>query len=223
MTEIGFPLNASDLPNAQTCGKLSPLYEVRIVDAQGRDLPDGQAGELLIRGKAPFLITRGYLNKPEANRKAWRDGWYATGDILRRDPDGYFYFLDRANDYLRVRGNNVSSLELEGEVRAHPAVAEAAAIGVKAADVPALPGNARADEDEIKIAVKLNGSAPLGEGELVDYLAGRLPRYMVPRFVEFVDDLPRTPTGKIRKAGLRESPVNAATWDRLSRSVPAAT
>lgn len=223
MTEIGFPLNASNLPNAQTCGKLSPLYDVRIVDADGRDLPDGQAGELLIRGKAPFLITQGYLNKPEANAKAWQDGWYATGDILRRDPDGYFYFLDRANDYLRVRGNNVSSLELEGEVRAHPAVAEAAAIAVKAADVPALAGNARASEDEIKIAVLLNGSAPLTAGDIVDYLADRLPRYMVPRFVEFVADLPRTPTGKIRKAGLREAPVNDATWDRLSRSVPAAT
>lgn len=223
MTEIGFPLNASNLPNAQTCGKLSPLYEVRIVDSEGFDLPDEQAGELLIRGKAPFLITQGYLNKPDANRKAWRDGWYATGDILRRDIDGYFYFLDRANDYLRVRGNNVSSLELEGEVRAHPAVAEAAAIAVKAADVPALPGNARSSEDEIKIAVQLNGSAPLDECDLVDYLAERLPRYMVPRFVEIVEELPRTPTGKIRKAGLREDPMTPATWDRLSRSVPAAT
>lgn len=223
MTEIGFPLNASDLPNAQTCGRLSPLYEVRIVDADGRDLPDGQAGELLIRGKEPFLITKGYLDNPEADRRAWRDGWFATGDILRRDADGYYYFVDRAKDYLRVRGNNVSSIELETEVRTHPAVADAAAVGVPAAQVPALEGHARASEDEIKIVVQRHDGALLGEEELSDYLADRLPRYMVPRFVEFVDELPRTPTGKIRKEGLRERAVTSATWDRISRSVRAAT
>lgn len=221
MTEIGFPLNASGLPNHQTCGRLSPLYEVRIVDGEGRDLPDGEAGELLIRGKAPFLITRGYLNKPEANARAWRDGWYATGDILRRDADGFFYFVDRAKDYLRVRGNNVSSIELEGEVRAHPAVADVAALGVPAAKVPAQPGSARASEDEIKIVVQLNAEATLGEAELADYLAERLPRYMVPRFVELVAEMPRTPTGKIQKAHLRGALLTPATWDRLSRSVPA--
>jgi crotonobetaine/carnitine-CoA ligase len=225
MTEIGFPLNASGLPNHQTCGKLSPLYDVRIVDGEGRDLPDGEAGELLIRGKAPFLITQGYLNKPDANARSWRDGWYATGDILRRDADGFFYFVDRAKDYLRVRGNNVSSIELEGEVRAHPAVGDVAALGVSADEVPALAGSSRVrgSEDEIKIVVQLNEGAVLSEAELADYLAERLPRYMVPRFVEIVDTMPRTPTGKVQKAQLRQTLLTPTTWDRLSRSVPAAT
>lgn len=223
MTEIGFPLNASDLPSAGTCGKLSPLYDVRIVDAAGVDLPDDAAGELLIRGKEPWLITKGYLGKPDASAKQWRGDWYATGDILRRDTNGYFYFVDRAKDYLRVRGNNVSSIELENEVTTHPAVSEVAAVAVAAADVPAPTGTARAraSEDEIKIFVLLVDGETLAPGELDTYLADRLPRYMVPRFIEIVEAMPRTPTGKVRKAMLRDQAMTAATWDSAERSTVA--
>ena len=215
MTEIGFPLNASDLPSAGTCGKLSPLYEVRIVDEGGADLPDNIAGELLIRGKEPWLITKGYLGKPEASGRQWRGDWYATGDILRRDAEGYYYFVDRARDYLRVRGNNVSSIELEGEILSHPAVAEVAAVAVPAADVPPAAGSARAraSEDEIKIFVLCAEGEQLAPDALAAYLADRLPRYMVPRFIEFVKAMPRTPTGKVRKAALRETLMTAQTWD----------
>lgn len=215
MTEIGFPLNASDLPSAGTCGKLSPLYEVRIVDDNGAELPDDAAGELLIRGKEPWLITKGYLGKPEASAKQWRGDWYATGDILRRDANGYFSFVDRARDYLRVRGNNVSSIELEGEILSHPAVAEVAAVAVPAADVPPTAGSARAraSEDEIKIFVLCTEGETLAPDALAAYLADRLPRYMVPRFIEFVAAMPRTPTGKVRKAALRDTLMTANTWD----------
>lgn len=225
MTEIGFPTAAGDLPDSRTCGRLSPLYDARIVDDEGRDAPEGEVGQLVIRARRPWLLLREYLGKPEATAKAWADGWFRTGDALRRDADGYYYFVDRVADYLRVRGNNVSSVELEAEVRAHPDVAEAAAIGVPAALRPSVTtGAARAasSEDEIKLVVLREPGSTLTPEELVDFLAPRVPGFMLPRFVEFVDEFPRTPTGKIQKKALRETPLTPGTWDRLAAAAESA-
>jgi crotonobetaine/carnitine-CoA ligase len=225
MTEIGFPTAASDLPNAQTCGRLSSLYEARLVDDDGREVAEGAIGQMIIRPRRPWLLLKEYLGKPEATAKAWRDGWFSTGDALRRDADGYYYFMDRVADYLRVRGENVSSVELEAEVRAHPDVAEVAAIGVPAASVRAEEAGSRpraaTSEDEIKLVVLARANSNLTERALYEFLAPRLPRYMVPRFIEFVDAFPRTPTGKIQKKVLRGQPLSPKAWDRVAEGVAA--
>lgn len=210
MTEIGFPTAASDLPDSRTCGRMSPLYDARIVDEDGNDVTPGDVGQLVIRPKRPWLLAREYLNKPQANAASWRDGWFQTGDALRCDADGYHYFVDRVADYMRVRGNNVSSVEVENEARAHPAVADAAAIGVQVAP---------ASEDEIKLVVMLKEGLSLTERELLDFLIPRLPRFMTPRFIAFVTDMPRTPTGKIQKKLLRADPLAPGVWDRVAEGI----
>lgn len=220
MTEIGFPTAASDLPNSHTCGTMSSLYDARIVDDEGQDVPEGEVGQLIIRPKRPWLLLKEYLNKPEANAKCWRDGWYQSGDALRRDADGYYYFVDRVADYMRVRGNNVSSVEVENEVRAHPDIADVAAIGVQATlPEDASGGRAAVSEDEIKLVVLLKVGAQLTERGLIDFLIPRLPRFMTPRFIEFVAELPRTPTGKIQKKLLRTDPMGVGVWDRAAEGV----
>jgi len=222
MTEIGFPMAGADLPNARTCGTLSPLYDARIVDDAGRDVAAGEVGQLVVRPLRPWLLLKEYLGQPEATAKSWRDGWFYTGDALRRESDGYYYFVDRVADYLRVRGNNVSSVELENEVRTHPGVADVAAVGVPASLRPdTAEGQARAatSEDEIKLVVQRRPDSGLTEAGLLDYLIPRLPRFMTPRFIEFVDDLPRTPTGKIQKKALRTDLLTPATWDRVAHGV----
>jgi crotonobetaine/carnitine-CoA ligase len=225
MTEIGFPTAASDLPNARTCGKLSPLYDARLVDDDGQDVAEGAVGQLIIRPRRPWLLLKEYLGKPEATAKGWRDGWFFTGDALRRDGDGFYYFVDRVADYLRVRGENVSSVELENEVRAHPDVSDVAAVGVQsalaaAAAEGAIP-RAATREDEIKLVVLRYPGSTLSERQLFEFLAPRVPRFMAPRFIEFVDELPRTPTGKIQKKALRTEILSARTWDRVAEGVEA--
>jgi crotonobetaine/carnitine-CoA ligase len=220
MTEIGFPMAGCDLPDFRSCGTLSPLYEARIVDDAGRDMADGEVGQLIIRPRRPWLLLREYLGKPEATANAWKDGWFHTGDALRREPDGNYYFVDRVADYLRVRGNNVSSVELENEVRTHPEVSDAAAIGVPAALRPETEkSRAATSEDDIKLVVLRCEGSRLSEPELLSYLIPRLPRFMTPRYIEFVDDLPRTPTGKIQKKALRSEQISTATWDRVAHGV----
>jgi crotonobetaine/carnitine-CoA ligase len=194
MTEIGFPLSTGDPVDSDTCGRLSPLYEARIVDDQDYELPDGEVGELVIRARRPWLMLDRYLGRWEATARAWRNGWFHTGDALRRDGEGNYYFVDRIADYVRTRGNNVSSLEVEAQVQAHPEVAGCACIGV--------PAELAGDQDVKIFVIPVPGSA-LTTPRLIEFLTERVPSYMVPRYVEFVDDLPRTPTGKVRKSRLR--------------------
>jgi crotonobetaine/carnitine-CoA ligase len=223
MTEIGFPMAATDLPNAKTCGTISPLYEARIVDEAGLDRADGQVGQLIIRPKRPWLLLKEYLGKPEATAAAWRDGWFYTGDALKREPDGHYYFVDRVADYMRVNGNNVSSVEVETEVRSHPDVADVAAIGVPASLASGIRSGqsirAATTEDEIKLVVVRRPGSCLTESALIHYLIPRLPRFMTPRYIEFVDELPRTPTGKIQKKLLRSDMSSEHAWDRVAHEI----
>jgi len=194
MTEIGFPMATADPGAPGTCGVLSSLYEARIVDTDDFELPDGQVGELVIRSHLPWLMLRSYLGRPEATARAWRNGWFHTGDALRRDAAGNYFFVDRIADYLRTRGNNVSSLEVEAQVRLHPEVADCACIGV--------PGELEGDDD-IKLVVIRAADSVLSPDDLYAYLMPRMPRYQLPRYIQFVTELPRTPTGKVRKSELR--------------------
>lgn len=210
MTEIGAPL-ASDgwnLPNTTSCGRVRtgdyPGYEVRVVDEHDRPLGPGEVGEMIIRSSAPWTLNAGYWNKPEATAAAWRNGWFHTGDGFRYDEDGNYYFVDRMKDAIRRRGENISSFEVEALVAGHPGVQAAAAIGVPAGD----------GEDEVKVFVVRADDALTG-AQLVTDLAATMPKFMVPRYVDFVDALPQTQgTFRTKKAELREVPmVGKDTFD----------
>lgn len=203
MTEASTPLISSDvLVNSSSCGRPRPGVTARIVDENDETLPPGVVGELVLRSDDPWEFNLGYWRKPEATVQAWRNQWLHTGDLAMRDADGNYYFKDRLKDAIRRRGENISSFEIEIEVKAHPAIAECAAVAV-----PSPFG-----EDEVKIVVSLFPGASLDPQDLIDFLTPRLPSYMTPRFVEIREDMPRTPTGKIQKMLLRE-PV-AGLWDR---------
>jgi len=206
MTEIGFPMAIADPDVPGTCGVLSPLYEARIVDDDDFELPDGEVGELIIRSHEPWLMLRSYLGRWEATARAWRNGWFHTGDALRRDAAGNYFFVDRVADYLRTRGNNVSSLEVEAEVRTHPGVADCACIGV--------PADLEGDDD-LKLVVIRAEEGSLTAAELFAYLEPRMPKYQLPRYIQFTTELPRTPTGKVRKGELRAAhQPGDDLWDR---------
>ncbi len=210
MTEIGSPIGTATFTaditgNYGSCGRLSPGYDARIVDAQEREVAHGEVGELCLRAQLPGGLMDGYFGRPQATAEAWRNGWFHTGDAFRRDEGGNFYFVDRMKDALRRRGENISSFEVEAFVNAHPQVLASAAIGV-----PAEEG-----EEEIKIYVIAKPGSALNPAELLEALGPRMPRYMLPRYVEFVDDLPRTEaTLRVQKAKLRERPLSGCTWDR---------
>ncbi len=190
------------------CGRIREDYpwpEVRIADEFDEPVPDGEVGELLVRSAEPWALNVGYHKMPEQTAAAWRNGWFHTGDAFRRDVDGWFYFVDRLRDTIRRRGENISSFEVETMVAEHPAVRECAAIGV-----PAPLG-----EDDVFVAVIVDDPAAFDPAELLSFLEPRMPRFMLPRYVEVVDDLPRTEASmRVRKHELRSQGVTDSTWDR---------
>lgn len=177
----------------RSCGTLREGFEARLVDPNDMEVPVGQVGELVVRAREPWMLMDGYHQMPEATVRAWRNLWFHTGDAFTRDESGTFFFVDRTKDAIRRRGENVSSFEVESEISRHPAVAECAVVGVESAH----------SEQEIKASIVLQPGTELSGEELVRFLTGRLPYFMVPRYIEFRDELPRTPTQKIRKEALR--------------------
>ena len=142
---------------------------------------------------------------PEKTAEAWRNGWFHTGDGFKEDDDGWLYFVDRMKDAMRRRGENISSFEVEAGVNQHPAVAECAVVGV-----PSEFG-----EDEVKVVVVRRSGESLSAQGALEFLEPRMPSFMVPRYVEFVDALPKTDaTLRVRKIELRMSGVTEGTWDR---------
>jgi crotonobetaine/carnitine-CoA ligase len=206
LTEAGVSMymRADDPPHPGSCGRASEDWEVQLVDDDDRPVRQGQVGEIVMRPRHPWLVTPGYLNKPEATAATFRNLWFHTGDLAVVDEDGYYYFKDRKKDSLRRRGENVSSWELEQVLREHPAVEEAAAV----------PYPSPVGEDDIRIFVTLLPDEPATAADLVAHCARRLPDFMVPRYFEICDTLPRTPTGRIQKYELRERPLGPHTLDR---------
>ncbi len=210
MTEIGAPFASDgyDLANAQSCGKLRPGwagYEVQVVDEHDLPLGPGEVGELVVRTREPWVLNAGYHGMPEATAAAWRNGWFHTGDGFRYDEDGNFYFVDRMKDAIRRRGENISSFEVEALVLQHPDVAECAAVAVPSEYL----------EDDVKVCIVLRDGAALAPEELIPFLEPRMPEFMVPRYVEVVDGLPKTEaTMRTRKVELRAAPLSDKTWDR---------
>ena len=187
-------------------------FEARLVDPEtDEQVPVGQVGELVVRYKYPWTCSLGYYGMPEKTAEAWRNLWFHTGDALRRDADGWYYFVDRYKDALRRRGENISSYEVEQVLLAHPAVTECAVIGVSAEQ--------EAGEDEVMAIVVT--SKQVRATELWQWCEGKLPEFAIPRFVRFVSALPKTPSEKVRKAVLREDGITADAHDRTIEAVRA--
>jgi crotonobetaine/carnitine-CoA ligase len=187
-------------------GEASELVDVELCDDDGGRVTAGIPGEFCVRPKKPHTIFEGYFENPEATRAAFRGEWFRTGDLGKYDEEGNFYFVDRKKDALRYKGRNISSLEAEAAVRKHEAVADVAAFGVKSKELDS--------EDELKINVVLKPGASVTAEALARFINDTAPYFFVPRYIEFVESLPYTPTSKVQKYQLREAGVTAATWDR---------
>ena len=205
MTEIGLVIYTG-FPDrrAGAAGKVHPDWEMAIFDEQDCPVPAGQPGELVFRPRAPWLMTTGYVGRPDATVEATRNLWFHSGDIGRQDEDGYVYFIDRRKERIRRLGENISSFDVESLVSSHPDVRECAALAY-----PAAMG-----EDDVRIVVVMAEDAQLNARQLYDWLTGVMPRYMLPRYIEFAATLPRTATNKIEKFQLKEAGLAAGVWDR---------
>ena len=182
-------------------------YDIIIADPETDEpLPAGAVGEILIRPKVPFGFPLGYWRRPEATVAAWRNLWLHTGDAGRFDESGLLYFCDRLKDAIRVKGENISSTEIEAVLLSHPQVQECAAVGV-----PSEHG----DQDILALLV-VEGSRPFDFAALVRHCEGRMPYYAVPRYFDVLESLPMTGTQKVQKAVLRDRGVIASTWDRIA-------
>jgi carnitine-CoA ligase len=180
--------------------------EIKLLDDDDREVPVGEVGEFCVRPLEPFILFNGYFHQPEATLEAFRNLWYHTGDLGRADEDGQFFFVDRKKDYIRFKGRSVSSFAVEAAVRAHPEVSEVAAFGVTTGEL--------ASEGEVMVAVVREEGATVTEEEIARFVNDTAPYFFVPRFIEFVDEIPHTPTGKVQKYVLRDKGASPRAWDR---------
>ena len=181
--------------------------ELRLCDDDGKEVPDGEAGEIRVRPKAPHVLFNGYFDNLEATAASYQGGFFLTGDMARKDPEtGALYFVDRKKDAVRFAGRNISTLEVEGVFRRHPAVGDVAAYGIPAKEVEG--------EDELKVDVVLKPGAEAAPEALCRFVNDNAPHYFVPKYLAIVDSLPYTPTNKVRKFLLREQGVAPGTWER---------
>jgi len=200
------PINAA-LDNS--CGRPRPGVEVRIVDAHDLEVSVGQIGEIVLRAEHSWTLNAGYHNAPEATDAAWRNGWFHTGDAARRDADGNIFFHDRLKDCIRRRGENISSIEIEREALAFPAIRDAAAIGVAG----------EFEDQEVLLAVSPRDGASVDPRVLIEFMIPRMPYFMVPRFVRVLPDLPKTQSDKVQKPQLLATVDLVQCWDRIAEGI----
>jgi crotonobetaine/carnitine-CoA ligase len=205
---VSMPIDTGNVPEGAV-GRRHPDLDVRIFNDDGEECSPGVAGEIVLRPMKPDIIFQGYWRRPEATAEVMRNLWFHTGDLGRFDDNGFLFFVDRKKDSLRKGGENISSFEVEAAFLKHPGVAEviAHAVGSELA------------EDELKVTVVLKPGAVLTEEELCLWSLDRLPRFAVPRYIEFRSELPRTPTGKAQKYLLRNEGITPKTWDRNKSGV----
>lgn len=205
MTEVGIAVWNRE-GRVGSCGRPVPWFTVRLADERDREVAPGEDGEIQIRPNLPGIMPLEYWHRPDANREAFRNLWFHTGDRARADEDGFLYYVDRTKDCIRRRGENISSWELESVVGGFEDVLEAAAYGV-----PSELG-----EDEVMIAVVVRPGRSLDLDALFAYCEQRLARFAVPRYLRVVDELPKTPSQRVQKFALRETGVTADTFDRMA-------
>jgi crotonobetaine/carnitine-CoA ligase len=182
-------------------GQPLSYFDIRLLDAEGAEVPAGTPGEIAIRNRVPGLQFLGYFQDEAATAEARRDGWFLTGDLATRDADGNLFYGGRKKDSLRRRGINISAWEVERVIAGHDAVEECALV-----PVPSELG-----DDELKIFLRTKAGATLAPAEFLTWCRAHLPHFQVPRFVEFIDEFPKTPTQRIRKMELSRS--TATAWD----------
>ena len=196
-------LAAGEYAAPGSSGKRIPDFDVRIVDDNDQELPANTPGEIVLRPLRPDIMFQGYWNRPADTLKLMRNMWFHTGDIGKFDDDGFFYFVDRKKDYLRRRGENISSFEMEAAFAVHPDLAEVA--------VHAVPSDK--GEDDVKVTAVLHQGARLTPEELFHWATDSVPYYALPRYIEFRDSLPKNPQGRVLKYQLRDEGKTADTWD----------
>ncbi len=182
-------------------GKPAPPFEIDIVDEDGFSLPPNKVGEIVVRPKLPWAIFREYYNMPDKTIEAFKGLWFHTGDLGVFDENGYLYFVDRAKDAIRKKGENISSYEIEQTLLKFDKIKEAAVI-----PVPSEIG-----EDEVMAVISLKEK--VNPEEIIDFCLENMPKFWVPRYIRFVDSLPRTPTGRIEKYKLRNQGITNDTVD----------
>ena len=184
-------------------------FDVRIFDDDDHELPRGTDGEIVLRPKRPHTMFAGYWGRPEATVEASRNWWYHTGDIGRIDDEDYLFFVDRKADYLRRRGENISSFEVERILMGHGGLADVA--------VHAVPSPF--GEDDLKVTATVKEGAALTEDALFRWCVDELPYFALPRYIELRAELPRSPVGRVLKRELRAEGVTPTTWDAEAAGV----
>jgi crotonobetaine/carnitine-CoA ligase len=204
-TEGGFMINtaAKAEDKVGSMGKPGATYAMKVVDSNDQELPPGEVGELIYKPTSGAVLTEYYKN-PEATAEKTRGGWIRSGDLAYQDEDGYFFFVDRKSDFMRRRGENISSFEVEKIINSHPNVLESAAY--------ALPSEL--GEDEVMVAIVLQPGTMLDPYELMQYCEARMAYFMIPRYVRVVQALPKTGTERTMKYQLKATGVTTDTWDR---------
>jgi crotonobetaine/carnitine-CoA ligase len=187
-----------------TLGSVVDGFEARVVDEQDCEVPAGVPGELVIRHREAFSVSTGYFDNPQATQAAWRNLWFHTGDRVIRDSNDVYHFVDRLKDSIRRRGENISSWEVEQALISHEAIESAAVVGV-----PSELG-----DEEVMAFIVPKQETRIDPREITRFLEGRLAYFAIPRYIEFISELPRTENGKVKKYLLRERGVSTDTWDR---------
>ena len=209
LTEIGQCtwMRPGEVFRVGSCGKEAPGYEIKIGDPEtDEEVPRGEIGEIIVRPRTPNVMLYYYNKMPEKTVQDFRNFWFHTGDAGRMDKDGYIYFVDRVKDYLRCKGENISSFEVEKIVGSHPDVEESGAIGVKAEA-------GRYAEDELMIVVVPKKGKTIDPVKLIKFLEPKMPYFMIPRFIRFEESLPKTGTQRVQKNKLRDKGITKDTWD----------
>jgi crotonobetaine/carnitine-CoA ligase len=191
---------------AGSAGSSRGASDLRIVDDDARIMGPCEVGEIQMRPRHEGSMMNGYYKMPEATANAFVEGWFCTGDRGYLDADGYLYFIDRKKEAIRRRGENISAYEVELILSRHPAILEVAAV----------PVPSEMSEDEVMVYVVLNQGVTLTHAEVVHFAAEHMNYYMVPRFVEFIAELPKTATEKIEKYKLKQDALErrSSLWDR---------
>jgi len=192
-------------PRPGSCGKVNTqTFEVRVVDDNDNECPPGVSGEILVRPRLPYVMMTEYYGMPAETNKAFRNLWFHTGDAGKFDEDGYLYFVDRKKDAMRRHGENISSYEIESVINRHPKILECAVVAV-----PSPLG-----EDDLKAVVVLKPGEQLTHEELWTFFESNMPRFWIPRYIEFRTELPKTPNQKILKYVIRDQGVLGDHRDR---------
>lgn len=191
-----------------SCGKEAPNYEIKVADPEtDEEVPRGEIGEIIVRPRIPNVMLHYYHKMPEKTVQDFRNFWFHTGDAGRMDKDGYIYFVDRVKDYIRIRGENISSFEVENTVNSHPDIKESAAVAIKS-------DTGKYAEDELMILIILDKGKELEPEDLMKFLEPKMPYFMIPKYIRYMESFPKTGTQRTQKNKLREQGITKDTWSR---------